>query len=49
MSPPTQSKPLPLYKSFAASAIAACTAEVRHQQAGLHIETTIMQSMAPNL
>lgn len=28
MSPPTQSKALPLHKSFAASAIAACTAEV---------------------
>ncbi len=28
MSPPSQGKPLPLHKSFAASAIAACVAEV---------------------
>ncbi len=30
MSPPAKGKPLPLHKSIAASAIAACTAEVFH-------------------
>ncbi len=31
MSPPAKGKPLPLHKSIAASAIAACTAEVYHR------------------
>ena len=34
---PESSKPLPIYKSFAASAIAACTAEVGPWHVAWHI------------